>query len=64
MFDSEYAAFLCRSGNDKVRQFAHESKWAHDNVKAHRVEIEGHIRTIARLEAEIAMLKQILKEEA
>lgn len=62
MFDYETAANLCRGGSDKLRQFASQARWAHDDRESLSRVIAELRRELAMREAEIAMLKDALLE--
>lgn len=61
-FDYKTAAELCRGNNDRLRKFASEAKWAHDDNKSLSALILDLRRELAMREAEISMLKQSLME--
>ena len=62
MFDYETAANLCRGGSDKLRQFASQARWAHDDRESLSRVIADLRREMALRESEIAMLKEALLE--
>ena len=62
MFDYETAANLCRGESDKLRQFASQARWAHDDRESLSRVIAELRRELAMRESEIAMLKESLLE--
>ena len=62
MFDYETAANLCRGRNDKLREFASQARWAHDDRESLSRIIADLRRELAMREGEIAMLKDALLE--
>lgn len=62
MFDYETAANLCRGGNDKLRAFAIQARWTHDDRESLSRVIADLRRELALREGEIAMLKDALLE--
>ena len=62
MFDYETAANLCRGRNNKLREFASQARWAHDDRESLSRIIADLRRELAMREGEIAMLKDALLE--
>lgn len=60
MFDYETAANLCRGRSDKLREFASQARWTHDDRESLILVIAELRRELAMRESEIAMLKESL----
>ncbi len=62
-FDYQTAADLIRGGSDKLRQFAQQARWTHDDRESLSRVIADLRRELSLREGEVAMLKAALLEQ-